>query len=204
MQSDREWHQQQNQIENLLSSKLGLNRTLGARKCHSVVLEGVQARQLLSQWHLQGWTPAHRCYALAHNQQPVMIVTVGKSRFQKKYQYELLRLASQPGINIVGGLSKLMKFIREDLGHCAIVSYCDRSKSNGQGYLAAGFELEGATDPGYFWTDGTTQLSRYQSQKKNLARHLANYCPEKSESQNMFDHGWRRYWDCGHWMFVYR
>ena len=48
------------------------------------------------------------------------------------------------------------------------MSYCDRSKSTGQGYLAAGFVLESTTGPGYFWTNGTDQLSRYQAQKKIL------------------------------------
>lgn len=201
--TDREWHSQNDQIVNLLSSKLNLNQTIGARKCSLSEIKNNQANSLLNHWHLQKSTPAHRSFALIYQNEPVMVITIGQSRFNTVYKYELLRLASKPGINVTGGLSKLMKYIRNQLGD-SIISYCDRSKSNGAGYLASGFELISSTGPGYFWTNGTDQISRYQSQKKNLAKFLANYCEQQSESANMFANRWRRYWDCGNWVFVYR
>lgn len=202
--TDREWHHQQVQIKNLLLSKLGLNRTIGARKCQLEIISNQEANNLLNQWHLQKSTPAFRSYALTHQGSPIMLITIGRSRFNKLYPYELLRLASSPGITVAGGLSRLIKFIHKDINYNSIISYCDRSKSQGTGYLASGFQLDSTTDPGYFWTNGTDQISRYQSQKKNLIKFLPNYDSNLSESQNMFQNQWRRYWDCGHWIFVYR
>ena len=122
--------------------------------------------------------------------------------FNKKYQTELLRFCSESTLTVVGGLSKLMSYAKKQVSG-AIITYCDASKSQAQGYIKAGFVLQHLTDPGYFWTDGAGVISRYKCQKQNLKKWLSTYNPETSESENMFAAGYRRYWDCGNYVLIY-
>ena len=65
-------------------------------------------------------------------------MTFSKPRFNKNYDYELLRLCSKKFTNIVGGASKLFKyFISKYKG--SIISYTNRRFSNGNIYRQLGF-----------------------------------------------------------------
>jgi G:T-mismatch repair DNA endonuclease (very short patch repair protein) len=201
--TDAEWRQQPHVIKNLILSHLGMNQKIAARKCRFEIISNRQSAEFFQQFHLQSSTAAHRSYGLFYDHQLIMSISVGRSRFDTAYPYELLRLCSRAGYTVVGGITKLMTHISQDL-KSHIVTYCDRSKSRGRGYLAAGFELLGNTEPGYFWTDGTTVISRHRAQKKKLASWLPNFNPALSESSNMFANQYRRFWDCGNFKWVWR
>ena len=184
-------------------SKLNKNRRVGARQCKTVEITNSQANAWFKQYHLQGATPAYRSFALVQDTEFLLVISIGRSRFDSDFSYELLRMCSAPGVTVSGGLSKLMTYIKNQLNQSEIITYCDRSKSRGQGYIAAGFQLIRSTDPGYFWTDSTNIISRYRSQKSRLHQLLSNFDPTQSESQNMFANRYRRYWDCGNWVLKY-
>ena len=113
---------------------------------------------------------------------------------------ELHRLCSKIGVNVIGGASKLLKSLRHKT-NAPIISYCDRSKSSGAGYLSMGFKFVGFSNPGYFWTSGSHVFSRFKCQKKQLAKWLDTFDASKTEAQNMFDAGYRRFYDCGNFIF---
>lgn len=200
--TDWEWHNKQAIIKNLLMSKLGLNNKIGARKCQVTEIPNTQAREWFQQHHLQGSASAHRSFALIHNSEIQLAVSIGKSRFDKNYEFELIRLCGAPGVTVVGGVSKSMSHVKNLFGG-DILTYCDRSKSQARGYLNSGFSLVGVTDPGYFWTNGTDVISRFRCQRRVLKNWLPNYCETLSESANMFSQKYRRYWDCGNWILKY-
>ena len=112
-------------------------------------------------------------------------------------------MCGSPGTNVAGGLSRIMKYAKSQLNEAEILTYCDRSKSTAKGYQAAGFTLIRSTDPGYFWTNGTDVISRYRCQKNQLKKWLQNYDAALSESANMFNHKYRRFWDCGNWVLKF-
>ena len=61
-------------------------------------------------------------------------MTFGKPRYNNKYQWELLRLCTQPKYRVVGGASKLFQYFIKIYNPESIISYCDRSKFNGSVY----------------------------------------------------------------------
>lgn len=201
--TDAEWRNQRPIIENLLKSKLKLNCTVGARLCSVIEIPNHQANAWFKLHHLQGSTPAHRSFALIKDDHILLAISIGQSRYDKTYPYELLRMCGAPGITVAGGLSKLMHHIKKQLNGADIITYCDRSKSRSRGYQSAGFELIRTTDPGYFWTNGGAVVSRYRAQKNQLAKWLPNFDPQMSESANMFANRYRRYWDCGNWVLKF-
>ena len=49
------------------------------------------------------------CLGLIHEGELVQIMTFGKPRYNKNYQWELLRLCTNSDYNVLGGASKLFK-----------------------------------------------------------------------------------------------
>lgn len=200
--TDYEWNNKQQVIESLIKSKLGINTKISARNCSIQIIDQKIEKDFFNNYHLQGYIPSSIAIGLTHNNELVMLLSLGKSRFKKNYDYEVLRLCSKSGITVVGGLSKIISFIKRNYSNKIIVSYCDLSKGTGVGYKKAGFEFIGNTGPGYYWTNGTIIISRYKCQKNKLSSWLTSFDISQSETVNMFNAGYRRYWDCGN--SVYR
>jgi hypothetical protein len=201
--TDWEWINKKEIVKAIIQSKLGLNKKIHARKCKVVQLNSNAAKNFFNMNHIQGHCAATAYIGLEYNGEIVSAISMGKNRFDKKENsdsYELIRLASKFGITVVGGVSKLIAAFKST--HCgSIISYCDRSKSSGNGYKSAGFDLIGETDSGYFWTDGTEIISRYRAQKSKISKLVPTADLSKSESEIMFSAGYRRYWDCGNYVF---
>ena len=200
--TDYEWKNKNSIIKSTIRTNLGLNTKIYARSCTIKSVDKMQEREFLNAYHLQGAIASDSATGLYYNNELVMLISIGKTRFNKTADYELLRMCSQDGITVVGGVSKLVKFIKKIYQNSTIVSYCDLSKSDGHGYLKAGFQQTKSTGPGYCWTDGNTVISRYRCQRKQLQKWLLSYDGNKSESQNMFDARYRRLWDCGNAVFI--
>jgi hypothetical protein len=94
----------------------------------------------------------------------------------------------------VGGLSKLLKAANIS----NLMTYADRRYSNAIGYLNAGFKLHGITKPGYYYWRNGRIYNRRSFQKHKLPDKLAVFRHDLTEAENMFNNGYRRIWDAGH------
>jgi hypothetical protein len=79
--------------------------------------------------------------------------------------------------------------------------------SNGAMYRNIGFTYDGNTPPNYWYFERNTYLqtgikSRVVFQKHKLGQLLEHFNPEISEWENMMNHGYDRYWDCGNERYV--
>jgi hypothetical protein len=202
--TDWEWDNKQDIIKSMIKTKLGFNQKIHARKCTIKQVSTAQSREFLDQYHLQGYIPSKFYLGLYYNNELVMMMTAGKPRFNKtKYDLEIYRMCSKSGVTVVGGASKLLAYLRDQYNVSSIITYCDRSKSVGNGYMQMGFKKIGATEPGYFWTNGNLVVSRYQTQKSRLQSWLKSYDASKSQTENMIAAGYGKFWDCGNYIFVY-
>lgn len=197
--TDYEWINQKDIIKNLIRSKLNLNNKIYARKCLFKNVSKKESKEFLKKHHIQGNVISQYQLGLYYNEELVMLMTLGRNRFKKSSDLEILRICSKENTNVIGGLSKLLKYAKKI--SLNLTSYCSRDKSTGNGYVKSGFKLVKKTKPGYFWTDGTLIISRYKAQKKQLEKWLPVYDSSLSESENMFKAGFRRYWDCGNLVF---
>lgn len=98
-------------------------------------------------------------------------VAVGKARYGDG-DWELLRYCVRSDIKVVGGFAKLLKKLREELGHGRLVSYMDLNKrfTSDNVYEKNGFRLDGVTVPDYVWTtyNGEKVMKRYLCQKAKI------------------------------------
>lgn len=200
--TDYEWNNKQEIIKSLIKTNLGLNIKIPARKCDIRMVSKTEEKTFLNEYHIQGYISSKYSYGLYFDEQLVMIITIGLSRFTSKYEFELLRMCCKSGITIVGGVSKIISKVKKDLPNTTILSYCDLSKGNGNGYEKSGFILDSVSSPGYIWTDGNNIISRYKSQTHKLKDWLATYDSSLSETKNLFSANYRRYWDCGNKVYV--
>jgi G:T-mismatch repair DNA endonuclease (very short patch repair protein) len=201
---DSEWYNNTELVKSRIISQLGISNRISARQCNVVCLDSKTANSFLIDNHIQGSSQNTWSIGLEYQNQLIAVMTFGKPRYNKKFQWELLRFASQRGITVVGGASKLLSFFKKEKFPTSIISYSDNRWGNGNVYLKLGFEFSHSTDPNYFYTKNYNQLySRIKFQKHKLLKQLDIFDSSLSEWQNMQINGWDRIWDCGngvwHW-----
>lgn len=189
--------------QSMINNKLGLNKRIYARKCEIREVNFADSMKFLEENHLQGFCPSSIRYGLYYNDELVQLITFGKSRFDKSYDYELLRLCTLKGYCVVGGASKLfkhaLKFIKGN-----IISYANRRFSCGEIYKQLGFELKGESAPNYFYSKSGKIYSRIAFQKHKLKDVLDKFDDSLSEYDNMLNNGYDRIYDCGNLVFSYK
>jgi len=132
------------------------------------------------------------------------VMTFGIPRFNKNYQYELLRLCWNDEVKVVGGAEKLYKHFISNYNPSSIISYCNISKFTGKVYERLGFKLIEYSKPNYVWVsnDNKTVLSRYATQKHILIEEGLGI-EGQSEKEIMESYGYRRIYDSGNAVYTW-
>lgn len=200
---EHEWLFNRDKIKSLIRSALGIySIRLYARKCQIKPIDADTYRQFLLANHLQCAVNSSIRYGLFYQDELVSVIGFGKSRF-KKDEIELHRYCVKANYQIVGGFSKLIKYVCVNEHITKFVSYVDFSHFNGRGYKKAGFTLEYLTQPSYIYIKGSEIKSRMQCQKHKLSAFLSAYYDDLSESDNMRLNGWYKVYDCGNLKLKY-
>ena len=97
-------------------------------------------------------------FGLYYNGELIEIMSFGKPRYNKKYEYELLRLCTKFEYNVIGGSEKLFKYFINNYNPTSIISYCDNSKFKGNVYKTLGFELKNYGTPSKHWYNDKLKL----------------------------------------------
>lgn len=177
-----------------------------ARECEVREMGNREAREFLNTYHLQSSTKqVQYAYGLYYNKELVEVMTFGKPRYNKNYEYELLRLCSTPRFNIIGGASKLLKCFETKVKPKSIISYCDLSKFNGNVYEKLGFTLKERTKPAKHWYNPKTKkhiTDNLLRQRGFDQLHKTSFGRGTSNEQLMLEHGYVEIFDCGQLVFT--
>lgn len=183
----------QDKIINLLKFR----KTVFARKCTVKEVSIVDSNNYLDMYHLQGHTKSDIRLGLYFNNELVSLMTFGKPRYNKNYQYELIRYCSH--FNVVGGAERLFKHFIDMYNPRSIISYCDLSKFDGNVYTKLGFNLK-TVSIGKHWFNIKTK----QHITDNLLRQRGfdqlfktNFGKGTSNDELMKHHGFIEIYDCG-------
>lgn len=173
--------------------------TVYARKCVVKVVDYRDTNEYLSSNHLQGTCKGQEIrLGLYYNNQLVSLMSFGKSRFNKNYEYELLRYCASH--NVVGGAEKLFKYFVDKYKPKSIVSYCDTSKFSGKVYDTLGFKYVKTNSPRKHWyskkekrhiTDGLLIWQGYDRLFKE------NHGKGTSNEELILARGYLPVYDCG-------
>lgn len=188
-------------IKNLLGR---FDHVVYARKCEIKAVSSKDSAAFQNANHIQGAVGAAVHLGLYHDGELVSLMTFGKCRFSKHYDWELLRFCSKLGYHIPGGASRLLKRFEREYSPKSLVSYADRRWSAGKLYEALGFRLDHASGPNYwYFKNGSCLLeSRVKYQKHKLEKLLEKFDPAKPETLNMAENGYGVIYDCGNLVYA--
>lgn len=191
----------------LINNKLMKSEKIYARKCTIRKISHIIGKDFLDNNHLQGHINSSIRYGVYHNDDLVMVATFGKARRSKwkgENNYELLRLCTKKGLCVVGGASKLIRHFESENSPDLLISYANRRWSQGNLYKELGFEHLYNTQPNYFYFHPCDKIlkSREQFQKHKLKNKLGIFDNQLTETENMYNNGYRKIYDCGNMVFV--
>lgn len=190
-------------IINILKPK----QKIYARNLDCREIDKEECDNFLIQYHLQGTCKGQIVrIGLFKNDTLLEVMTFGKARYNKKYEWELLRLCSHIDYNIIGGANKLFTHFLTDYNPNSIISYCDNSKFDGNVYNNLGFKLLDYGKPSKHWYN--------EKAKKHITDNLlrqrgfdqlfnANYGKGTSNKELMIEHGFVEIYDCGQSVYIY-
>jgi len=200
-----EWHNKKDIWKSVLKNALGIcDLKIGARKTDVRLVGKEESKRFFEINHLQGSCQHKICYGLYFNDVLVAAMSFGKSRFNKKYDWELLRFCNKLDHVIIGGASRLLNIFRKQhLG--SIVSYANRRWSMGNLYETLKFEQEKISAPNYFYfrTNRCVLESRHKYQKHKL-KNIENFLFDDatSEQENMLRNGFLAIHDSGNKVYT--
>lgn len=136
-------------------------------------------------------------------------MTFGEPRYNKNYQWELLRLCTHSDYYVVGGAERLFKHFKLDYEPYSIISYCDISKFIGTVYYRLDFNLKEQTKPQKIWSDKkdqhiTDNLLRQRGFDQLIGSKLDPpeiYGKGTDNEELMIKHKWLPIYDCGQYVF---
>jgi hypothetical protein len=189
-------------VQSRIRAALGASKKLYARKMTlDLNVSTAEAREFIDRTHLQGYVNSTTKIGLRLGGALMSLMTFGKPRYNKKYDWELLRFSSELNCTVVGGASRLLAAFRK-IHKGSLISYADRRWSTGNVYKTLGFELVGESPPAYHYFKGDLRQNRQTFQKAKLKMLMPEiYDEKKTEAEMMFEAGWNRIWDCGNLVF---
>lgn len=201
---EHEWKNEytKEKIVQIIKSKLiNPSKVIYARKTEVREVSEQEAREFEELYHLQGYTAAKINLGLYSNNELISLITFGIPRFNKRYDYEVIRYCTKYDYAIVGGIEKLFSHFVKEYKPKSIITYADISKFTGNVYSKLGFKPimpNPITKPNYVWVsaDGTSILKRYQTQKHKLIRKGLG-TKEQTEKEIMQGLGYDQVFDCG-------
>ena len=187
-------------------------KSVYGRKCEIKEISSDIANEFICNYHIQGVCKGNIYnLGLYYKDELVEVMTFGKSRYNKHYEWELLRLCSKTEYKIIGGASKLFNYFIKLVKPKSIVSYCDLSKFNGDVYVNLGFTLYNISKPAKHWynmktkrhiTDNLLRQRGYSQLHNDKYYNLYN--KGQSNEKLMLENGYVTVYDCGQATYVYR
>lgn len=201
-----DWDDWDNIIDMIIDSTN--SNKIYARKCKILIMESDEqiktASSFVKQNHMQHDARGSILYVgLIYDDQLVQVISMSRSRYDKHYDYEILRMCSKKGYHIIGGSSRLLTYVKNYLDTDSIISYCDAAKFTGTVYRKMGMIHIRDTAPNKIWS----KRGRYITSNILKARGFdqlfgTDYGKGADNEKLMIDNGWLPVYDCGQHVFT--
>jgi len=193
-------------VESLIQTLCRKNDRVYARNTIIQQIPPTEATVFHNTHHLHGACGAAIHLGAYYNDELIMVLSMGHSRFNDNYQYECVRMTSHSLYSVVGGASKLFAHFRKCYKPKSIITFADLRFGQGRVYENCGFTMDRITKPNYwyFHKDRPAKLfSRVKFQKHKLVKRFSgNFDSNLTEYENMKMNGWDRIYDCGNGVYV--
>ena len=188
-------------VKNRILSKINKHDSIYGRKCRVIDIDSKSYDDFMNSNHIQGTAAASVRLGLEYKNEIVAIMSFSKSRYNKKYEWELIRYASKD--TVVGGASKLFCYFIKNIQPTSIISYADLRWNSGEMYTKIGMTLSHTTKPNYWYIIDGRLTHRSAFQKHKLKKILYLFDENLSEWENMKNNSYTRFWDCGNNVYIW-
>ena len=172
-----------------------------ARDCQVREIYLSEAKEFLDRYHLQNYGRCRIRLGLYYKDELVSVMTFSKPRYNKKYDYELIRYASSH--QVIGGAEKLFKYFINNYAPKSVISYCDNSKFDGKVYKMLGFIKKSSGIPTRHWYNGKNHYTDAFIRQIGFSQAIHG-CSAKEDNLDTSDNtilmlreGYYEIYDCG-------
>jgi hypothetical protein len=204
-----DWIYKQEIVKSRILNLLGKNDIkLYARKCIiKEISDNSEVRDFLNTNHLQGFVGSQIKLGLYYNNELVSLMTFGKQRKSMGTKsednvYEMLRFCNKINTTVVGGANKLFNYFVKNYKPKEVISYADRSWSQGNLYKVLGFTYIHKTKPNYYYIVNGVRKYRFNYRKDILIKQ--GFDQNKSEHEIMLERKIYRIYDSGNLKYIYK
>ena len=204
-----DWMYKQDIVKSRILNLLGKNpNKIYARKC---VVKKIKDNKIVKDFleinHIQGFIGSRIKLGLYYNDELVSLMIFAKIRKPMRQNsqdgYEMLRFCNKLNTSVIDGSSKLFKYFIDNYKPKEIISYADRSWSQGNLYKKLGFNFIHKTPPNYYYIiDKTTRKHRFNYRKDILVKQ--GFDKNKTEHEIMLERNLYRIYDSGGLKFVWK
>jgi hypothetical protein len=201
---EHEWRNRRHQVQSFILSAIGKNAIkLNPRDCTVVWSDSKdeikKAHELLDDYHIQGHVGSTKYVTNIYYQNELVATATFGKHHRGLDQWVLSRFCAKMNYTIRGLLGKVSKLAYQNLQQ-PLVSWADYRLSQGNGYMKAGWKLDEALLPDYFYFKASTlEIFSKQSRQKKAV----NTPEEMTEYEHARLDGLERVWDCGKIRFIY-
>jgi hypothetical protein len=164
------WQNKEKIILSKLTHLCGFSKKIHARKTLIQNVNREDCEIFFLENHLNQPLIGYKRIGLYLNNEMIALASFAKRRKfrDNTYSSELLQFATQDGIHINGGLSKLIKHFRISHSFDTLMTYIDLDWSNGEKFSKIGFKIDSIKAPVYFKKTESTNLRKISSQKTDI------------------------------------
>lgn len=167
-------------IESIILNKLGKSKRIFGRKCVIKELETKISSEFCKTNHLMG-KGSGKGFGLYYNKELICVMRVTK----KKDGLDISRFCCKNGYSVIGGFSKLLKYIINSLSPKFIQTFTDLRYGSGEYLKDMGFNIE-SESLSFNWIKDDNRL------------HRLNF-----PGNSGYESGFIKLWDCGQRKWVY-
>ena len=204
-----DWLYKKDIIKSRILNILNLTSTkIFARKTNiKEITDNILLRNFLETNHIQGFVGSQVKIGLFYENEIVSLMTFGKQRKNmgnksEENTYELLRFCNKLNTSVIGGASKLFKYFIDNYKPEEIITYADRSWSQGNLYRKLGFDFIYETQPNYYYVVDGIRKNRFNFRKDILIKD--GFDPNKTEREIMLERKIYRIYDSGQLKFIWK
>lgn len=202
---ENEWNEKQQIVCSILKSAIGISASnnIYARKCVVKEITNKECYNFCNSNHLQGGINSSVNLGLFYNDALVQIMCFNKSRFSKKYEWEMMRECSLLDMRIIGGKGKLLAYFEYNYKPKSLVSYCDKRYFTGKSYVELGFNLIKETNPAFYvlWKHKIYNRLRFTKPAMKKLKDF-NFDENLTQVENILNNNGRFLLDCGQFTFL--
>jgi len=195
-----EWVDSKELVKNKLRSVVGVDNrhTVFARKTTITIVDRGEKSIFFNNNHIQG--DGHSSINIGLQYDNELVACVGLKK--KDNDFIVNRYATSH--RVVGGLSKLLKYVQHNYTYDRLISFADLRWSDGNLYEQTGWKLDRVLPEDYSYFYKGKVHHKFNFRRRQLQNIMQeSFDSDKTEYQNCLDFGIYRLWDCGKNRYIY-